>query len=115
MLVGSASLVRDGDYLVAFSVGDKEHQVFLVRWPWNDAAAGDLSRPEWWTGADGGWVSQAELIELPAPIMEGGQTEFTVIHSPSLQILLAISVCRLSRIADRTAHFADAHGPLVEA
>lgn len=88
VIVGSASLVRDGDYLVAFSVGNKEHPVFLVRWPWQDAAAGDLSRPEWWAGTEKGWVSQAELTELPEPIMRGGQTEFSVIHSPKLQTLL---------------------------
>lgn len=88
VLVGSASLFCDGDSLVAFSVGDKEHGVFLIRWPWKDAAAGDLSRPEWWAGAERGWVAQSKLAEHPAPIMEKGQTEFSVIHSPRLQTYL---------------------------
>jgi hypothetical protein len=82
VLVGSASLVRDGEYLVAFSVGNKEHAVYLVRWPWKDAADGDLSRPEWWAGSDRGWIAQQDLVELPAPVMELGQTEFSVFHSP---------------------------------
>jgi hypothetical protein len=88
ILVGSASLVRDGNYLVAFSVGGKSHQVFLIRWPWKDVTVGDLSRPEWWDGMERGWVPPTELSELPTPIMEGGQTEFSVIHSPDLQSYL---------------------------
>jgi len=81
VLVGSASLLRDGEYLVAFSVGDKEHGVFLVRWPWSEAAAGNLTNPEWWVSSERGWVPQAELAEPPAAIMQKGQTEFTVVES----------------------------------
>lgn len=88
VLVGSASLVRDGDHLVAFSVGDKEHRVYLVRWSWKEAGEGDLSRLQWWTGPEKGWVAQTELTELPKPTMTGGQTEFTVIHSPTLRTYL---------------------------
>jgi hypothetical protein len=88
VLVGSASLVRDGDHLVAFSVGNKGHEVFLVRWTWNDAAIGDLSRPEWWAGAERGWIPQSELSEIPGPIMTKGQTEFSVIYSNDLQTYL---------------------------
>lgn len=83
ILVGSASLVRDGDYLVAFSVGDKEHDVYLVRWPWSEAAGGSLANPEWWNGPDAGWVPQHDLDHLPTPIMHKGQTEFTVVDSPA--------------------------------
>jgi hypothetical protein len=84
VLVGSASLVRDGDHLVAFSVGGAKHEVYLVRWRWDDASAGDLGQPEWWAGAERGWVSQSELRELPGPVFEKGQTEFTVDRLPQL-------------------------------
>lgn len=82
ILVGSASVVRDGDHLLAFSVGDQEHGVCLVRWRWTDAAAGDLSSPEWWTGDERGWVPQSDLDQPPLPIMREGQTEFSVIEAP---------------------------------
>jgi hypothetical protein len=88
VLVGSASLVRDGNYLVAFSVGKKEHEVYLVRWPWKDAGAGDLSGPEWWAGAGRGWVAQQGLHEVPTPVMEHGQTEFCVIQSSEFNCYL---------------------------
>lgn len=83
ILVGSASLVRHGDYLVAFSVDDKEHGVYLARWPWKEAAIGDLSGLEWWAGDEQGWVPQPGLLQSPATIMEKGQTEFTVTKAPN--------------------------------
>ena len=70
VMVGSASVVRDGDYLVAFSVSDDSHDVFLVRWRLADAAVGELSRPEWWTGNQRGWIEQSELDFLPAPLFK---------------------------------------------
>lgn len=84
VLVGSASIIRDGDHLVAFSVGGKEHRVYLVRWRWEAAAAGDLSQPEWWAGAERGWVAQSKLTEPPVPVIENGQTEFSVFYSREL-------------------------------
>jgi hypothetical protein len=84
VLVGSAAVVRDGDYLVAFSSGGKEHQVYLVRWRWEAAAMGNLSQPEWWTGAERGWVDQSKLTERPVPVIKSGQTEFSVFHSREL-------------------------------
>ncbi len=78
VLVGSASLIIDGDHLVAFSVGGDSHDVFLVRWRLEDAAQGNLSAPQWWSGSESGWVMQEQLSQLPEPIFTQGQTEFTV-------------------------------------
>ncbi len=88
VLVGSASLVRDGEHLVAFSVGGESHDVYLVRWPLAGAAAGNFERPEWWAGAERGWVAQRSLTALPTPIMRQGQTEFTVDFSRQLDCFL---------------------------
>jgi hypothetical protein len=90
VLVGSASLLRDGAHVVAFSVGGGTHDVYLVRWPVADAAAGNLARPEWWTGAERGWVDQRQLEMLPTPLMKPGQTEFTVHFSRVLDSFLQI-------------------------
>ena len=65
-------------------------------------------------GPSGGPVRSAvgsrkrSSTELPAPVMEGGQTEFTVIYSPSLQSLSAVSVRWISRVANRLANCASA-------
>lgn len=84
VLVGSASLLRDGEHLIAFSVSDKAHDVYLLRWRLDDAAKGDLSQPQWWAGAEAGWVDQGKLEELPAAVIKKGQTEFTVHFSRPL-------------------------------
>jgi hypothetical protein len=90
VLVGSASVVQDGDHVIAFSVQERSHDVFLVRWSLADAAKGDLSHPEWWTGEETGWTPQHELTELPTPIFAPGQTEFTVHWSEELDCYLQI-------------------------
>jgi Carbohydrate esterase, sialic acid-specific acetylesterase len=88
VLVGSASIVRDSQYIVAFSVGDDTHSVYLVRWPMAAAAAGNLRSPEWWVGAEQGWVKQKSLGALPAPLITHAQTEFTVHFSRQLDRFL---------------------------
>jgi hypothetical protein len=90
VLVGSASILSVGEHVVAFSVGDDKHDVYLVRWHLADAAVGDLARPEWWAGAERGWVKQQKLAKLPAPLMTKGQTEFTVHFSPELDRYLQL-------------------------
>lgn len=105
VLVGSAAVVRDGEHLVAFSVGGKKHQVYLVRWRWEAAAVGDLSQPEWWVGAERGWVAQSKLSEPPVPVIKNGQTEFSVFRSPDLKCYLQFqfSSYPVSPICLRTA------------
>ncbi|MCX5851756.1 MAG: DUF4185 domain-containing protein [Deltaproteobacteria bacterium] len=82
VIIGSATVLREGDYLYSFGVHTKTHDVFLVRWPVSSAVSGDLSQPEWWTGIDGGWMQEKLLRDLPAPLFSGGQIEFTVHREP---------------------------------
>jgi hypothetical protein len=79
VVVGSASvLARDG-WLYAFGTREPPpHDVHLVRWRLAAATGGDLSAPEWWAGAERGFVRQASLTTAPAALFEDGQTEFTV-------------------------------------
>jgi Domain of unknown function (DUF4185) len=85
IMVGSATVLVDGDYIKAFSASwGKRHDVHLVRWPLASAMRGDLSHPEWWAGESRGWVDQDELDELPAPVITPGSTEFVVLHSQEL-------------------------------
>ena len=79
VMLGSGSVLKDEQFLYAFSAREPgAHPVYLVRWPLELAAAGDLSSPEWWTGGESRWLPQDKLAKLPLPLMERGQTEFSV-------------------------------------
>lgn len=79
VIIGSASILRDENYLYAFSAEETSgHNVFIVRWPINEAANDNLKYPQWWTSSSHKWIRQQELKELPAPVLTGAQTEFTV-------------------------------------
>ncbi|TWU28452.1 sialate O-acetylesterase [Bythopirellula polymerisocia] len=105
VLVGSATLIKDGEYVFAYSVASESHDVYLVRWRLAKAAQGDLSAPEWWTGSENGWVDQKKLDSLPAPVIKSGQTEFTVHFSPNLNryVQVQFSGFPLAPIGLRTA------------
>ncbi|QEG36395.1 sialate O-acetylesterase [Bythopirellula goksoeyrii] len=105
VLVGSATLIKDSEHLVAFSVASESHDVYLVRWRLVDVAEGDLSSPEWWTGSTSDWVAQDKLVELPEPVFESGQTEFTVHFSREMNryVQVQFSGFPLTPIALRTA------------
>lgn len=79
VIIGSASILRDENHLYAFSAQETSgHNVFIVRWPINEAANDNLQNPQWWISSSREWVRQQELKELPAPVLTGAQTEFTV-------------------------------------
>ncbi|MCA9236373.1 MAG: DUF4185 domain-containing protein [Planctomycetales bacterium] len=82
VLVGSGSLVCEGDFVYAFS--HSKRGTVLVRWPRAAAAAGDLSEPRWYDPEREAWIDQRDLTAAPAPIFAPGQTEFTV-HRQSKQ------------------------------
>jgi hypothetical protein len=76
---GETALVRSG-FLYVFGAEDVSHAVYLVRWPTGAVAEGDLSAPEWWTPS--GWIAQASLSALPAPLFADGSTELSVQPDP---------------------------------
>jgi hypothetical protein len=89
-LIVSGSVVQMGEYLCAFSVGEPDHTIHLVRWPVAHVMNDDLSQPQWWAGEARGWVLQQDLLEAPPPLFSEGQTEFTVHYEPSLERFLEI-------------------------
>jgi hypothetical protein len=80
VIVGSASVLRIGDFVYAFSVQEStaKHDVFLVRWPLEKAVEGNLREPFWWCGEKYGWVPQTLAGGKRAVVFSGAQTEFTV-------------------------------------
>jgi hypothetical protein len=89
-LIVSGSIMRVGEYVLAFSVKEPEHTIHLVRWPVAQVMNEDLTQPQWWTGAENGWVVQQEMVEKPHALFSEGQTEFTVHYEPALDQFLEI-------------------------
>lgn len=79
VVVGLASVIRWDEHVYAFGPQEpvKSHPIHVVRWPVDDVRNGNLLEPEWWAGADIGWVGDSS----PAarwPVFENGQSELTV-------------------------------------
>ena len=105
VFVGSSSVLLEGRRVIACSVANESHDVFLVSWPAEAVAEGDVSRPEWWSGVQRGWVAQSDLAELPPPLLRSGQTEFTLHRTPNNAAYLQLQFASFpkSPIAYRTA------------
>lgn len=81
VVIGSASVFREGDWLYAVSASEPRHDVYLTRWPVTSASAGNLAEPQWWVGGSD-WRRQSELTSAPAILFSDAQTEFTVHYDP---------------------------------
>ncbi len=92
MAVGSSILVA-GDFIYAYSHSDAEnggtHNIFLARFPLDQAAKGILTNLEWYNGGSG-WELQSNMSHGPPPLIPDGQTEFNVYayppHFPFLEV-----------------------------
>jgi len=91
VVIGSASLLRAGDFVYAFSVQEPagQHDVYLVRWPVDRAAKGYLREPFWWCGGNQ-WVKQTQLKQKPVVVFSEAQTEFTVHFDSTLKRYIQI-------------------------
>ena len=90
VIIGSASVIRLDDFILAFGTDSKTHDVHVVRWPISSFLDGDLRTPQWWTGPTEGWKKEPLLDKKPAPLFSKGQMEFTVHYSPSLKKFLQV-------------------------
>lgn len=92
VIVGSASVIKIGDFVYAFSAQEPtaKHDVYLVRWPLARAGEGDLREPYWWCGEKYGWVSQRLVSRRGSVVFSGAQTEFTVHWDPRLNRFIQV-------------------------
>jgi hypothetical protein len=91
VIVGSASALRVDHFVYAFSVREPDvHDVYVVRWPAGDFIAGSLDEVSWWAGDTVGWLPYNALAQLPPPVMEHAQTEFTVHFEPTVGKFLQV-------------------------
>ena len=68
-----AHLLHKTDLYAFAPVEPGSHDVYLARWSQADVVAGDLGRPQWWSGA--GWEPSAGRAR---PVVHRLQTEFSV-------------------------------------
>lgn len=89
--VGVGCALVHGAHLYAYSVHEPgTHDVYLLRWPRADAAAGRLARPEWWVGD--GWSVSPDAGRPPRPVLPRGQTELAVFRDPDAAQLVEVQV-----------------------
>ncbi|MFO1077015.1 MAG: hypothetical protein U1E73_04730 [Planctomycetota bacterium] len=77
-VVGTA-VVADAEHVYAYALREPgDHAVFLLRWPRERVAQGDLLGPEWRDGER--WVAHRELRLAPRPVLAEGAPEFAVLR-----------------------------------
>ena len=96
VIVGSAGALVLDEYLYAFGTHAVDHGAHALRWRLSDAARGNLTHPQWWTGA-GGWVDQDVLTHRPAPVLRDAQMEFTVHYEEVLGRFLEVQTGDLAQ------------------
>ena len=80
IMVGSGSSLRVGNWVYSFGAEyTLRHRLYLTRIPVAEALAGNFSKLEWWNGSETDWQKHSAIKEQPPqPIVDRGQTEFTV-------------------------------------
>lgn len=115
IVVGSPSVLAQDDWLYAFGTRDLEdgarHDVHLVRWPLESAAAGDLRSPEWWAGGVHGFVSQHALARVPPPLFGGALPE--TVHKTADGGFVAVLTVGFGDTTLGGAHGTRSHWPVV--
>lgn len=88
LIAGSAAVLKDEKYLYAYgAVEPSTHEIYLMRWPIEEACSGKLSNPEWWINEQ--WQERKNRLPVPAPLFIGG-TEFSVHYDASLKKYIQI-------------------------
>lgn len=95
-----ACVAVDREHVVAFAIAGDAHHGRLVRWPLAAVAAGDLSAPEWWSGAS--WRADGAA---PAIVLDDAGAECSLHRDPvsGLWIHVASRGFGATTIAIRTA------------
>jgi uncharacterized protein DUF4185 len=108
VLSGGAAV--DGDRLLVFGTSEPSHRVCVASFPLDAIREGDLSRPQWWSGAKG-WVDASGLDGAPATILDDAQTEFTVHRDDASGSWILVSTEGFGAASVALRFAADPRGP----
>ncbi|MBN1402203.1 MAG: DUF4185 domain-containing protein [Anaerolineae bacterium] len=113
VIVGSASLLRLGDWVYAFGSCEAvmPHPMYLVRWPSEQLRSGQLEPVEWWTGVGTGWAELSRAGAQPQPVIPDGQTELTVHWDETAGRFLCVQSVGFGAATLAVRSAADATGP----
>jgi hypothetical protein len=91
IIIGFAGVLRWRGHVYAFGSQSpvKSHPIYVARWTVEMMRKGDLMAPEWWAGADFGWVTD-ESSTPRWPVFENGQSEMTIHLDEETQQFLAV-------------------------
>lgn len=96
IILGTGSALLVGAFVYAFGVHDgamsdsATNSAYVARWPASDAAFGDLSHMQWWTGETRGWVEHTAAEVEPVPVIRDVSSSFTVHYENALAQFLLI-------------------------
>ena len=78
MLIGM-SIIHERGFVYAFVLNDVSHDAYLLRWPSDEAVAGNLSSPQWWCGEENGWRTSSANRRV---VIHNAGSEFSVQRDP---------------------------------
>jgi hypothetical protein len=75
--LGSASILANG-YLYAYSAGlSNPGPTYAARWPVSNLSGNSLLGPQWYAGS-GGWLTAAQIVGNPTPVVRVDQAIFSI-------------------------------------
>lgn len=118
VLIGYSGLVRKQDYLYAYSKQEQEQdptwEVYLVRWPVNEASKGNLEGIEWWSGDVSGWVPADQQAGIARPIFSETPLGFSIQYYPKQKIYMQLQTWGFGSAAIAVRTSATLTGPWSE-
>ena len=111
LIVGSGNPILEKGFLMVFAAAGSDRSVYLVRWPERFAIAGTLTRPEWWSGDETGWVEADHADTAPKSIIAAGQMEFTVEYLPEKNRYLQVQTLSILDPCVAASSAAEITGP----
>lgn len=88
LIVGTGSVVSEGNYVYTCAVDSLTHRVYLLRWPSKSFLKGNLSNSQWWSKQE--WIDYTATDPLPSFIFQTGAMEFSIHYNSSIRKYIQI-------------------------
>ena len=90
VFLGSFELIRNGEYLYAFSAQEPTADVYLARWSTEEMNQEDELQIEWWCGDGCGWTPHTNVLLSARPVLSDTYIWFSVRFSQELSTYLLL-------------------------